>query len=375
MNITIAKSELVKLASRMAGVAERKSTMPVLSNVLLQADAGRLGLVATDLYVSLNGNTTAEITKSGSVAVLAKEFVDRVKTMPDGPIALTSGERGLVMKSVGASRKFTLRSMAGEDFPPVPRPNGGGTMTLEAATLSALINLSIFSISTDETRPHLNSALLEVDNGIVRMVSTDGHRLSKVERPIDKSYRNASLLLPLKAIREVQRLSDEANAASGDDPKLVTINTSGSHAFFLNAGLVFGAKLVDAQFPPYTQVIPRSCEHTVRVNRFSLLDAVRAVAVSSSDRTNGIRLALSKNKIELFSESADSGDGSDEVSCEYSGPSMAIGFAARYLVDVLAALSCDEVTIGLGGELDPIIVKPADGAFTEDLWIVMPLRL
>src|SRR6478609_2613846 len=221
MELTVAKKDLLKIVARMQGVAERKSTMPVLANVLLavdgggaSSDGGGLRLAATDLYLSLMGRIPAEVTKGGSVAGSAKDLFERVKMMPDGPIVIASQDNATTtIKASGTARRYTLRGMPGDDFPPLPQPaEGSPTLALDVDVLSELIGKTHFSISTDETRAHLNSALFEWDGDIVRMVTTDGHRLSKMEVTVTGRQASATMLIPLKAIQELRRLCDEAMA-------------------------------------------------------------------------------------------------------------------------------------------------------------------
>src|SRR5271165_3579977 len=184
MEFTVAKKDLLKLVTRMQGVAERKSTMPVLSNVLLSIDGPSvLRVAATDLYLALIGRVTVDVSKGGSVAVPAKDLAERIRMMPEGPLHLAAQENAAtVIKAVGSARRYTLRGMPGDDFPPLPAPaEGAPTLALEVEVLQELIAKTYFSISTDETRAHLNSALFEWDGDLVRMVTTDGHRLSKME--------------------------------------------------------------------------------------------------------------------------------------------------------------------------------------------------
>jgi DNA polymerase III subunit beta len=378
MNLTIPRNDLLRLASRMAGVAERKSTMPILSNVLMQTNGSSVAFAATDLYLALNGTAAAEVSKAGTIAVNAKDVVDRVKHLADGPVTLTEKEGSLLIKGPGA-RRFTLRGMPGADFPPIPKPSDAAVkLTIDAGVLSSLINLTIFSVSTDETRAHLNAALLQWEGSTVRMVSTDGHRLSKAERVVDGKAAASEILIPLKALHEVKRIADEVYALPDDKRQPIDLTLSGAHVFLSGNGLTFGVKLVDAQFPPWKQVVPASWTHNARAPRAALLDAVKAMAIAADDKTGGIRLSLTNGALRLSSASADGGDADDEVPSEYSGPNLRIGFAARYVMDVLGALTCDEITIGLSGELDPIIFKPVTGPLDpagDYLNIVMPMRI
>ncbi len=388
MELTVAKKDLLKIVARMQGVAERKSTMPVLANVLLAADGNNaLRLAATDLYLSLIGRIPAEIAKGGSVAVSAKDLFERVKMMPEGPVVIASQDNATTtIKASGTARRYTLRGMPGEDFPPLPQPaEGSPTLALDVDVLAELIAKTHFSISTDETRAHLNSALFEWDGDVVRMVTTDGHRLSKVDVKVSGRQASATMLIPLKAIQELRRLCDEMLADGGTSsadgerkkPELL-ITQSGASAFFQGAGTTFSVKLVDAQFPPYAQVIPQASEKVVRAPRSGLADALKAVSVAASERTGGVKLSLTKGSMRITSESPESGDGFDEIPVEYSGPNMSIGFNAKYFLDVLAAINDEEVAIGLSGELDPAVLRPAGATTSSErqfLSVVMPMRI
>ncbi len=376
MDLLVGKKDLLKLASRMQGVAERKSTMPVLSNVLLSVDGpGTLRLSATDLYLSISGSISAEIRKGGSVAVPAKDLLERVKMMPEGSIQITTHDNATtVLKAAGSARRYTLRGMPGDDFPPLPAPaEGSPTLSVSVSVLSELIARTHFSISTDETRAHLNSALFEWDGDLVRMVTTDGHRLSKMEVKLEGRQASSTMLIPLKAIHELKKLCDEVLAESKDGKQEIQITQSGASAFFSSHGSIFSVKLVDAQFPPYSQVIPQNSEKAVRIPRAIFADALRAVSIAASERTGGVKLSLSSGTMRISSESPESGDGSDELSVDYSGAPMTIGFNAKYFLDVLGGLDEEEVVLGLSGELDPAVVRPGSGkAF---LAVVMPMRI
>jgi DNA polymerase-3 subunit beta len=392
MELTVAKKDLLKIVARMQGVAERKSTMPVLANVLLAVDGtNAMRLAATDLYLSLLGRVPADVSKPGSVAVSAKDLFERVKMMPDGPIVIATQDNATTtLKASGSARRYTLRGMPGDDFPPLPQPaEGSPTLALDVDVLSELIQKTHFSISTDETRAHLNSALFEWEGDTVRMVTTDGHRLSKVDVKVAGRQASATMLIPLKAIHELRRLCDEMMAEGGvvdadgkrGKPELL-ITQSGSSAFFQGAGMTFSVKLVDAQFPPYSQVIPQGADKIVRAPRVAFADALKAVSVAASERTGGVKLSLTKGSMRITSESPESGDGFDEIPVEYAGPNMSIGFNAKYFLDVLASITDDEVEVSLSGELDPAVLRPAGGTTKSDaksdrqfLAVVMPMRI
>jgi DNA polymerase-3 subunit beta len=383
MELTVPKKDLLKLVTRMQGVAERKSTMPVLSNVLLAVDGpSALRLAATDLYLALVGRVAVDVSKGGSVAVSAKDLLERVRMMPEGPIHLASQDNATTtIKAAGSARRYTLRGMPGDDFPPLPTPaEGSPSLALDVEVLQELVAKTHFSISSDETRAHLNSALFEWDGDTVRMVTTDGHRLSKMEVKVSGRQASATMLIPLKAIQELRRLSDdivaeakESSSKEGAPKPQMQITQSGSSAFFQGGGMSFAVRLVDAQFPPYSQVIPAQSEKLVRVPRPAFADALRAVSVAASERTGGVKLAFTKGTMRITTESPESGEGFDEIPIDYTGPNMTIGFNAKYFLDVLAALDEDEVQLGLGGELDPAVVRPVGPR--QFLAVVMPMRI
>ncbi len=382
MELTVPKRDLLKLVGRMQGVAERKSTMPVLSNVLLAVDGpSALRIAATDLYLALVGRVTVDVSKGGSVAVAAKDLLERVRMMPEGPIHLATQDNATTtLKAAGSARRYTLRGMPGDDFPPLPAPSEGSpSLALDVDVLQELLAKTHFSISTDETRAHLNSALFEWDGDVVRMVTTDGHRLSKMEVRVSGRQASATMLIPLKAIQELRRLCDDMTVEAKEGGKegapkpQLQITQSGSSAFFQGGAMSFAVRLVDAQFPPYAQVIPQQSEKIVRVPRAPFADALKAVSVAASERTGGVKLGLTKGSMRISTESPESGEGFDEVPVEYAGANMTIGFNAKYFLDVLGALDEDEVQLGLGGELDPAVVRPVGQR--QFLAVVMPMRI
>ncbi len=382
MDVTLPKRELLRLVGRCQGVADKKSTMPALSNVLLSvAGPSELRVAATDLYLSVSGVAgSVEVRKGGSVAVPARDLYERVKMMPEGPIHIvTTDGSSTVLKAGASARRYTLRGMPGEDFPQIPEPDPSAPeLELELELMSKLIARTHFSISTDETRAALNSALFEWDGDRVRMVTTDGHRLSKMEVRVPGRQATATMLLPYKAIMELRKLADEVRTelVRESTAQKVKIAQSGPNAFFQVFGTRLSVKLVDAQFPPYAQVIPQTTNRALRIPRAAFAEALRAVSLAASDRTGGVKVEVTSGSMRITSESPEAGDGFDEIPVEYSGPEVIIGFNARYFLDVLGAMDVEEITLGVGGDLDPAVVRPADETEDESYKaIVMPMRI
>ncbi len=374
MELTVAKKDLLKLLARVGSVTERRSTMAALSNVLFTAEGNTLRLFATDNAMAMAGSIGAQVAAPGVVALPAKDLIERVRMMPDGPVSLATNERSIATLKAGVgARRYTVSGLPEVDFPSPPEvPANGASLTIAARDMVDLIAHAAFSVSTDESRPHLNSALVEFDAGVVRMVSTDGHRLTKAEVANAGSSAKATLLVPLKAVLELRRVCDDLLSDAGPEATLA-ITTSGSTAFFTAGTLVFSVKLVEAQFPPYAQVIPKQASRNLRASRAALADALRAVAIAASEKTGGVRLHLAEGVVRIASESPGVGEGFDELPVDYAGSPVQVGLNGKYLLDVLASLTEDEVAMDLNGELDPIVVKPVgDRSF---LAVVMPMRI
>lgn len=378
MHVVVAKKDLLRVLARCQGVADKKSTMPVLGNVLLETLDGKLRLAATDLVLAVRGQLDAEVARAGSVAVGAKDLFERVRMMPEGQLSLEVDDNStMVIRATTSARRYTIHGVPGEEFPNLPQADKGDWIELDAPVMSRLISSTHFSISTDETRLHLSSALFELEDNRLRMVTTDGHRLSKMEIRAPEVSGSGSMLIPLKGILELRRLCDEAiSDGSSDEPPKIRLLKAGPNVYAELAGFRFSVKLVDAQFPPYQQVIPAQSANAVRAPRSSLSDALKAVSIAASDRTGGVKLTLSSGALRVESESPEAGEGFDELSVDYQGETLTIGLNAKYFLDVLSAISDDEVILGLSGELDPAVIRPGGEASDRDyLAVIMPMRI
>lgn len=373
MDITVAKKDLLNLVKRCRGVTTSRGTMPALSMVFLAATRNAVRVAATDLYLSAMGVASAETRQPGSVAVPARDLYERLQHLPDGPVHITVADGATVaLKAVASARRYTLHGMPGTDFPALDEPEDRApSIELPVAVLARLIASVEAAVSADETRAALNSALLELDGETVRMVATDGHRLAVVETRVEGASATMTMLISARALGELGRLASEA---AGDDATVVISRGSGT-VFFALGGVRLGVKPVEATFPPYAQVVPKKVRGTVRVWRSTLVDAARAVSVAASDRTGGVKLRFGDGVVRLTSESPEAGDGFDEVSIDYDGPTTTVGLNARYLVDALAPLDAGEVTLGIGSDIDPVVITPCDGNGYEYTAVVMPMRI
>jgi DNA polymerase-3 subunit beta len=365
-DVTVGKKELVQLLQRCVGVAAKKTTMPVLTNVLLSAEDGTLFASTTDLYLSFVGSTTMHDGVDGDVAVPAKGLLERAKNMPAGLVRVCSRGDSVEVSAVDGKRRFNLKSIAAEDFPEVPVV-GDESIVFAAATLDRLISSTKFAISQDETRAHINCAMLQVGGGVARVVATDGQRLCKTEVKIDDES-SVTALLPLRSVSELHKLLSDCEP---DAP--VGVNVSGPVAFFSFDDFELSTKVVDAQFPPYESVIPEGDRSVVVAPKGRLVDSLKAVSVAANERTGAVRVSVKPGVLTIVSQSPDSGDGFDEVPVEYSGKSFEVGFNAAYLLDAIGAVIGDSVRLDMGGELDPTKITSTQA---EDyLAVVMPMRI
>jgi DNA polymerase-3 subunit beta len=375
MEFVVTKREFMKALNRVQSVADRKSAMPVLSNMLISSEgSGALRLAATDLLISVSSSTPAEVRKGGSVALPARSLFDMVKNLPEGEVHVSVAPNYAARVS-GSRRRYDLVGMPGEDFPALPMIGKTELRDIPVDALGDLIQYTSFSMSTDDTRPHLAGALFECDGNTLRMVTTDGHRLSKAEKQIETQGAALNILIPGKGITELRKLLDEIKAdkkADGDHGS-IALGRSGTNVFMHRDGTTLSVKLVDATFPPYSQVIPAASERKARASRPELLEALRAVSVVANDRTSGVKLQFSKNKLVISSENPELGAGTDEMSIELAGNDLTLGFNSRYLIDVLSALSSDEVVIEMSGELDPGVIRMPES--NDFVGVIMPMRI
>lgn len=365
MEFRIAKNEFLRGLRLAQGIADRKSTMPMLANVLLRTQGkNQLLVAATDLNVSLTAELKATATSEGGLTLGAKALYELVSNAPGDEISLKKTDNHWAeIKS--AKVTYRIVGMPDRDFPKVPDHRESTYVTVESAVLREMIERTLFSVCNDETRFHLNGVFFESDGSKSRMVSTDGHRLSKVERTIAGGPKlTAGVIIPKKGLLEMRKVLE-----AGASCKLA-IKTP--HLFLVQEDLALAVKLIDAQFPPFEQVIPKDHKRIITVDRARLIDSLRRAQLMSSE-TRGVKLAAAREGITITSDNPDLGEVREELEADYGGEAIAIGFNPKYVVELLSQMASDQVTIALGGELDPALIRPLTG--DEYLGVVMPMRI
>lgn len=363
MNFKLSKATLTDALKRAAAVADTRSTMPLLAMACLRVTDAGLAVAATDLNVTAVSTIPLLDTTPGGVCVNAKGLRDIVANMPTGDVAIRKVENNWVEIKAGKV-SYHIVGMPDRDFPKIPDHREAGFAEVDATALRELLTRTLFSVCTDQTRFHLNGVLFESNGATARMVSTDGHRLSKVDRKLTGPSISKAVIVPLRGAQEMKALLDGA--------KTVKLAVKGNHLFVARDGVVLSIKLIDAQFPPYEQVIPKGHRTRVVVDRAALLDAVKRCALLSSE-TRGLKLTVNAEGLALSGDNPDVGEVREELTAEVTGPGLVIGAAPKYVQQALEAATSDQVALELGGELEPMAIRPVAGA--DDLFIIMPMRV
>jgi len=370
MKLTIERSTLLKALSHVQSVVEKRNTIPILSNVQIEAVDGALALTATDLDLAVVEQTSAMIEQTGATTVPAHTMHDIVRKLPDGAqIGLTLAEQRLRMDA-GRSH-FTLACLPKEDFPVMSEGEMPHRFSLPAADLKRLIDKSRFAISTEETRYYLNGIYLHVADsegeGTLRAVATDGHRLARVELTVpDGAAGMPGVILPRKTVAEIRKLLEEFDGA-------VELALSDTKLRFTFDSAVVTSKLIDGTFPDYSRVIPTGNDRTLTVDCTGFAEAVDRVSTISSEKSRSVKLSLESDKLTLSVTSPEAGSATEELAASYSDEPMEIGFNARYLLDILDQIEGETAELRLADSASPTVI--VDPSSDSALYVLMPMRV
>jgi DNA polymerase III subunit beta len=370
MEYSVKKFDLLEELLLTQGVVERKTTIPILSNLLCEAKGNRLTITATDLELSIRTSCEAKIKKDGAGTIPAKKLLELVRLLPDEEIRFKLLENHWVQLTCDR-RNYKLVGMSKDNFPALPDfPHA--LVKIPAKLLAAVIAKTTFAISLEESRYTLNGALLVVKPGSLTMVATDGHRLAMVET--DYKFEGLStetrVLVPKKAMNEVQRLAAE----SGDDA-LVEFAQDESHLFFQFGGRLLTCRKLTGQFPNYEAVLPRDVNKTVTIERNELQDALRRVSQLADQRSHAVKFVLAKEGLEISASSPEYGEAKEAIEKEYKGEPISIGFNAQYLLDFLAAAPDGPINFELKDEQSAGQLRPLGDESSRYRYVVMPMRI
>ena len=372
MKVTLERASLLKSLGHVHRVVERRNTIPILSNVLVQARSGSLTLKATDLDLEVTEAVPADTGQAGATTLPAHTLYDIVRKLPDGAqVSLeTAGDTSQLLLRSGRSR-FHLQCLPETDFPDLATGDLTHKFTLAAGDLKRLIEKTQFAISTEETRYYLNGIYLhtvEVDgHAMLRAVATDGHRLARIEMPAPQGAAGMpGVIVPRKTVAEVQKLVEDLNAE-------VTIELSATKARFTFGPVVLTSKLIDGTFPDYNRVIPANNDKRLVLERAAFREAVDRVSTISSERGRAVKLSVADGKLTLSVNNPDSGSATEELEVDYDSTPIDIGFNARYLLDIADQLDSDTALMKLADAGSPTLLQDRDGAAA--LYVLMPMRV
>ena len=368
MNLTISKEHLINGLQAVQNVVSTRTTLPILSNVLLRAEGDRLEFTATDLDVTISSAVEAKVKKPGSSTVPVKKLFGIVRELTNSDIDIEVDDKNMCMVRSGASY-YKINGLGADEFPPLPKFKEDKKVTLSQETVRGMLKKTSFAISSDESRYVLNGIFISLKDHKMTMVATDGRRLALVDEEVDISEQSqGEFIVPAKAVNELnRRLQDK-----GD----VEIRYAENQASFTlkddkGSGVLIITKLIEGNYPNYRQVIPGETKERIALAREEFLHALRRAEIMTSEKSNSVKLNFGKNKLEITANSPEVGEAKESIAVNYKGQEMAIAFNPKYMIDPLNALPNDEVYLELIDELSPGLLK-INGPF---LYVVMPMRL
>jgi len=363
MKFTIAKSVFLDALNQVQHVVSNRATLPILSNVLIEAHGDSLRLTTTDLDVGVTGSTPANVEKEGATTLPVKKLVSIISVLPAETVEVSVDGKNHASIRSGPSF-FKIIGLGVDEFPPLPRFEEANEYKINQAVLLDALKKTSYAISTDETRYVLNGIFTSFKEGKMTLVATDGRRLAMVENELEfPASHEIDIIIPTKAVQELQRL------LGGEGEVLVKL-TSNQIAFEANGSLLI-SKLIEGNYPNYRQVIPSTTSERIQIGREAFLQTVRRVSLLASDKSNSVKLVFNENSIDVTANSQDVGEANENVPVSYGGKNFAIAFNPEFLMAPLKNLQTEDVYLDLIDEMSPGVIR-IDGSF---LYVIMPMRV
>jgi DNA polymerase-3 subunit beta len=367
MNFTITKDQIIAGLQAVQNVVSTRTTLPILSNVLLRAEGNQLEITATDLDVTVACKVEAKVAKPGATTLPVKKLFGIVREL-NGEIEIEADEKNIASVRSGSSY-FKIHGLGADEFPPLPKFKDDKKVSVSQETIRKMLKKTSFAVSTDESRYVLNGIFISLKEGKMTFVATDGRRLALVDEEVDVSEKSAGeFIVPAKAVNELTRLLQDKGTVEikfGENQASFALQNENSFSVLLIT------KLIEGNYPNYRQVIPGEAKERISLGREEFQQALRRAEIMTSEKANSVKLAFGKNNLTITANSPEVGEARETLAINYKGKEFAIAFNPRYLIDPLAALSEDEVFMELIDELSPGVVK-INGPF---LYVVMPMRL
>jgi DNA polymerase-3 subunit beta len=367
MKATIERATLLRGLSHVQSVVERRNTIPILSNVLIEASLdGSLRLMATDLDLQIDETVPAAVDQAGAITVPAHTLFDIARKLPEGSQVELTAADGKIKVNAGRA-KFELGTLPRDDFPVIAEGELPTVFELPAETLKQIIDKTRFAISTEETRYYLNGIFLHVADDMLKAAATDGHRLARVTvaRP-EGAEAMPDVIVPRKCVAELRKLLDEVDGSVG-------VSLSGSKIRFDLGAAILTSKLIDGTFPDYSRVIPTGNDKILKIDPKSFMQGVDRVSTIATEKTRAVKMALDRDRITLSVTSPDNGTAAEDVPGEYAAQPFEIGFNSRYLMDILGQIESDLVEVHLADAAAPTLIRENDKS--PALYVLMPMRV
>jgi DNA polymerase III subunit beta len=368
MNLTISKEQIINGLQAVQNVVSTRTTLPILSNVLLRAEGERLEFTATDLDVTISSGVEAKVKKAGASTVPVKKLFGIVRELGNSEIDIEVDDKNVCSVRSGPSF-YKINGLSADEFPPLPKFKDEKKVILPQETIRGMMKKTSFAISTDESRYVLNGIYLSLKDHKLTMVATDGRRLAHVDQEVDVNEQSyGEFIVPAKAVNELNRLLQDKGE--------IEIRYAENQASFTlkdekGGTILIITKLIEGNYPNYRQVIPAETKERIALSREEFLHALRRAEIMTSEKSNSVKLNFGKNRLEITANSPEVGEAKESLAINYKGPEMAIAFNPKYVIDPLNALANEEVYLELIDELSPGVLKTND----PFLYVVMPMRL
>jgi DNA polymerase-3 subunit beta len=367
MELVVRKNELLRELALFQGIVERKNTIPILANVLIEANGNEVRMLATDLEVALRSRCTASVGKSGSLTLPAKKLYEILRALPETDVRIEEDKNGV---KVAADRfDSRMQTLPREDFPTLPDVTGKARAALPSGPLREMVAKTQFAITGEDTRYFLNGAKFVLRPDTLTLVATDGHRLALVEvKHATGVTEEVGVILPKKTLLELGKL-----LAEGDEA--IQFESGENHLFFEVGGRVLISRMIDGQFPAYERVIPKGNDKTIEFDRERLTNAVKRVALLSNERSRAVKFEIDKDKVDVTSSSSEFGEAREQLAVDYAGTALTISFNAQYVLDFLNVVETDIVSLSLKDEVSQAVMKPVGADGYDYTYVIMPMRI
>ena len=371
MELVVRKNDLLRELQLFQGIVERKNTIPILANVLMEAKGEEVRFLATDLEVALRSKCAASVAKPGSVTIPAKKLYEIVKALPETDVRIHEDKNGV---KVAADRfDSRIQTLPLDDYPTLPEPTGEGSVVLSGALVREMAEKIQFAMTSEDTRYYLNGALFVLRGTDISLVATDGHRLAHVSvsrrgDEVPAAAEESRVILPKKTVWELGRLLAEADGE-------IRYERGENHLFFTIGDRVLISRMIEGQFPAFERVIPKNNDKRVEFERERITNAIRRVSLLSNERSRAIKFEIEKDKVEVSSNSAEIGEAREVLPADYTGEPLQICFNAQYVQDFLSVVKTDAVAMELKDEVSQAVMRPVGTLDYDYTYVLMPMRI